>query len=265
MGLPIDILDDLIDGVFEGRYTLDDLPLPLYLHTANGLDQSVIQGFGAGATEVKEVEKAFYFKENVSRFSGAKTFQEVRTLSDLVFQEDGSKRPYKEFRKLALAVSDRFDGAYLDVELDEAFAQSQNARKWIKFEREQSIFPLLKYVTVGDLRVRPSHKKLDGIIAPVNDPIWRSIMPMNGRRCRCIVIQLTDGRKTSKKRLAEKTEALKKEFKKNPYFAYNAGLETWIFREDGKGKHNYFKVPAKYEAAQADNFDFPSMNDLNPY
>jgi len=45
-----------------------------------------------------------------------------------------------------------------------------------------------EYVTVGDDRVRPSHVPLDGMRAPVDDPIWRTHKPPNGYACRCSLI-----------------------------------------------------------------------------
>ncbi len=49
-----------------------------------------------------------------------------------------------------------------------------------------------KYVTVGDTRVRPEHRGLDGTILPKNHPLWNSIFPPNGYGCRCTVIEIFD-------------------------------------------------------------------------
>lgn len=49
-----------------------------------------------------------------------------------------------------------------------------------------------KYVTVGDVRVRPEHRGLDGTILPKNHPLWNTIFPPNGYGCRCTVIEIFD-------------------------------------------------------------------------
>ncbi|MGL4561946.1 MAG: phage minor head protein [Brevinema sp.] len=49
------------------------------------------------------------------------------------------------------------------------------------------IFPNWEYITIGDERVRSSHRALQGTIRTYNDPFWKSHYPPNGFRCRCIV------------------------------------------------------------------------------
>lgn len=47
-----------------------------------------------------------------------------------------------------------------------------------------------EYVTVGDDRVRPRHRALDGVKLKKNDPQWKKIWPPNGYSCRCDVIEI---------------------------------------------------------------------------
>lgn len=68
------------------------------------------------------------------------------------------------------------------------------------------------YNATLDKRTRPSHRKLDGLVLPVSDPIWKSIYPPNGFRCRCSVSLLRAkqvqqmGLKISAKGSAKKAE-----------------------------------------------------------
>ena len=48
----------------------------------------------------------------------------------------------------------------------------------------------LKYLTAGDDFVRPEHAKLHGFMAPKDDPIWDTIWPPNGFKCRCKVVRV---------------------------------------------------------------------------
>lgn len=43
----------------------------------------------------------------------------------------------------------------------------------------------LEYVTMEDTRVRPNHRKMHGVIRPVDDPVWKKWYPPNGYNCRC--------------------------------------------------------------------------------
>lgn len=47
-----------------------------------------------------------------------------------------------------------------------------------------------KYVTVGDARVRPEHRALEGVTLPKEDIFWEKHKPPNGWNCRCTAIPL---------------------------------------------------------------------------
>ena len=256
-------IERLITGVYAGEITPDNLPDQLYAFTLSQLDGSFFIGYGdIPRGEVKVIEKAVNYRQNISRFSGAKTFQEVSSLTKASFNEEGRKRAFAEYKKIALEIDETYNLHWLRTEQDTVFAQSQNARKWMNYENEADIFPILEYVTVGDERVRPSHVDLDGLKAAVDDPIWDRIMPQNGWRCRCTVIQHTPTQKTSKVEKEEKTRKIRSEFKKDAAFDYNPGKSDYIFKETGKGKHDYFKVPKEYSDDLKNNFGFPSANEI---
>jgi SPP1 gp7 family putative phage head morphogenesis protein len=50
----------------------------------------------------------------------------------------------------------------------------------------------LLYDAINDSRSRENHRLLDGFIAPIDDPAWRTIYPPNGHNCRCTAISLTE-------------------------------------------------------------------------
>ena len=59
-------------------------------------------------------------------------------------------------------------------------------------QRHRTSRPYLMYDAVNDSRTRPAHARMDGHIAPIDDPVWREWYPPNGYRCRCRVISLTE-------------------------------------------------------------------------
>jgi len=55
-----------------------------------------------------------------------------------------------------------------------------------------AVLPIWQYWTVGDDRVRPEHRVLDGFAAHADDPVWLKIYPPNGFNCRCSVIPILE-------------------------------------------------------------------------
>lgn len=258
MALPENLFNQLTEGVYEGFISLFELPLFLYSFTVEKFDNNMFSGFGEiGFDEIAVQQKAASFRQNLGRFSGAKTFQQVRDLTDSVFLPDGSKRPFSEFKLIARTIDENYNVNWLAAEQDSVVLQSINARKWLKFEEEKDLFPVLEYVTVGDDRVRPEHMKLNGLRLPVDHPLWNSIMPQNGWRCRCIVIQREDGFITPQSEVTSKIKPILEEFRNKAEFAYNPGKVGYIFKENGKGQHSYFKIPQAFEEAKINNFGFP--------
>jgi SPP1 gp7 family putative phage head morphogenesis protein len=56
----------------------------------------------------------------------------------------------------------------------------------------RDIFPYWKYLTVGDDHVRDSHRALEGITLPADDPFWHHHYPPWEYNCRCQVVPVTD-------------------------------------------------------------------------
>lgn len=214
------------EGIFEGFYTVKNLPQELfnfqYLNIMGGV------GWGYGLpTDFNEntfkFEKADKFKRNIEFFSGAKTKDEVNKLNDLVFK-NGKKRPFKEFLEEAQSINTNYNKTWLKTELNTAFLVAESAEKWEIIQEEKEIFPLLQYQTVGDDRVRPEHRQWDNIIRAVNDPFWDTRYPPNGFLCRCKVIQLRDGNITPLTGVPQNSDK---------YFNNNPGKSNVIFKKSG--------------------------------
>ena len=67
---------------------------------------------------------------------------------------------------------------------------SRAASQWARIQRYKGVRPFLRYVTVGDHKVRWQHREWHGVILPVDHPWWQQHFPPNGWNCRCTVQQL---------------------------------------------------------------------------
>lgn len=70
---------------------------------------------------------------------------------------------------------------------------SYAAGQWERIEQTKALLPYLQYMPSVAGEPRNQHKGYYGIVRPVDDPIWQSIMPPNGYGCLCWVKQLTKG------------------------------------------------------------------------
>ncbi len=68
-----------------------------------------------------------------------------------------------------------------------------NAGRWAKQKERTASFPYLMYNAVNDRRTRPTHRAMDGKVFPADHEFWNTWYPPNGFRCRCSVLQLTEG------------------------------------------------------------------------
>lgn len=69
---------------------------------------------------------------------------------------------------------------------------SYAAGRWARIQRTKAAFPYLEYRQVDRPSARDAHKPFDGLIRPVDDPIWEIIYPPNGWFCGCSVRQVND-------------------------------------------------------------------------
>jgi len=241
-------IEKILRGIWKGEISIFSLPKRIFEFTYSELIGVVDNGFGGGVGDFQEgsfkANKALAYQNNISVFSGAKTFQEVKDMSMFIFKNDGSKRPFKEFREFGQKINETYNVHWLKTEQDTAFGMAQSADKWIKIEDEQELLPYLKYVTAADERVRDEHAQWDGIVRPVNDSFWDTTMPVNGFNCRCTVTRLHEGKESSLKGVKRNDDKL---------FSVNAGKVDYIFNEN---KHPYFKVEKRFKPMLKNNFGF---------
>ncbi|WP_185962180.1 phage minor head protein [Palleronia caenipelagi] len=67
------------------------------------------------------------------------------------------------------------------------------AGRWARIDRTKRAFPYLGYRQIDRPTKREEHKRFDGLVRPVDDPVWAQIYPPNGWFCKCAVFQITQG------------------------------------------------------------------------
>lgn len=254
---PIKIFTDdeyekLIVAIAGGLVTVANLPEPMYLKIARKLTDGVFEGFGKDFEGIDinsdDYRMLFDLRRNVWVFSGAKTYQQVREVSELLTYPDKNEiLTFADFKKKAKNILVEYNENWLSAEYGSAISQSRSASQWMQFEKDADLYDKLEYHTVGDSRVRPTHAALDGIVRPVNDKFWDNYMPPNGWRCRCTVLQGDDEMKTTS------LKGFKQPDDVPDVFMMNAGKDRIVYSP----KHPYFKVEPKDKALARNNFNLP--------
>lgn len=219
-------LEALLQAIYDGRTSVNRPAHDLYLKTAKklleGLDLGVSGSISGQSASRRgyEIDASLRAKlaENVYLFSAAKTVSQVKDLEALLVKEDGQRRLFSEFERVAMPVVGDYNRSYLKAEYEATVASGRMAAYWGQIQEDADEFPNLRYNTVGDANVRPAHAALNGIVCAVDDPFWDVHFPPNGWGCRCTVDQVRGSVPlTAVSKIPEVSEReLPKVFRNNP-------------------------------------------------
>lgn len=249
----------LFEAIFLGVISLYNLPKGLYEQTAKVLLAGVYKGyvgtklsFGFGSPDYELLKE---LTDNIYMFSGAKTATQVMDIQSLMFDEDGNKLTLGEFKKVAKARFDVYNGkkgSYLETEYKTATGQAQNAIRWQKIERDKQTFPWLKYkAESGACKIC---SPFNNVTLPVGNPFWARFMPLNHFGCNCEVKQIDRFERpdiTPATKVNEITDNANKLMQ--PLFKSNPGIDKVIFNE----KHQYFEIGKQNPELAKRNFNLP--------
>lgn len=247
----------LAERVFEdGGIDPDNLPEDLYFAIAEYLKKGVYEGFGGTLADFdgKPARLLTELRENIYIFSAAKTYQQCRALTDALTNEEGVKRSFSEFYREALEIDSQYNKNWARTEFDTAFGQAQQSRQWVEIEANKDALPMLRYSAILDANTSDICRPLDGIIAPVNDPIWNTVAPLNHFNCRCTLEQLPDSYAPTN---GYEKKAKEVQDEMQPLFKMNCGKDGYVFKKD----HPYFEVAPKDRKLAANNFNLPIPNE----
>lgn len=184
------IIGRVMKQVYKRKVKTGNIDGELFRKTYEELNKKAAEGWGEDDyNDPEQAEEPQRIRDNLFKFSGAKTYQEIKEMNDALYDDKGKKLSYEDFREKVMAIHKDYNENYLRTEFETAETSGRRASEWQEFKENADIMPNLKYVTAGDERVRESHRILDGVVKPINDPFWLQNYPPNGYRCRCYVEQ----------------------------------------------------------------------------
>ena len=247
-------LNDYISDVFDGIHTGFEPSVDLFIATTDYLDDGLFEGFGQILFEIDpdtpDAEMLRELRDNVHVFSAFKSHHSAELLGEVIFDNEGIKRSFKDFRVDAMQMFNLTHDTHLKTEFVTSVSNGRSAAQWLDVIADADVFPFMKYSTIGDERVRPDHADFDGIVRPINDKFWKTHFPPNGFRCRCDASRMT-GDESGFKQTSKK--ALKAIPDPPALFKMNAGIDRVVFDP----KHPAFTVADRFKVVAKRNFDLP--------
>lgn len=235
-----DRIEEIIRKLFNREISAGDVDPDLWKLIEDELMKALEAGYtinpGRIVTGSPDANMLAALRKDVQIFSGFKTYQFLREATDLLTDPTtGSLRTFSDFRSEILKLNSEYNVNFLRAEYNHAVGAARMAGKWVEIVGDKEVYPLLEYITAGDSRVRQSHRKLDGVIKPMDDPFWDTYMPPNDWNCRCTVRKLMDGDVTITK--PDELPQLKDEFKFNP------GKQQVVFPKN----HPYYNADQNFK------------------
>jgi SPP1 gp7 family putative phage head morphogenesis protein len=247
------IIESILKGIHNGEFGSGHIHKKLFNRTLKLFKES-LKSYGEDQWTVDYATPDYNtitaLKNNLSAFSAAKTYSQIKAMNELLLDENGNMRSYQDFRDLALQVHKDYNRNWLNTEYNTAIGNAQMAARWNDIQANESATHITVY-TAGDERVRDEHVGYDGFTRPKSDPVWRSFWPPFDWACRCYAIEGID---------LDSSEIDPGMDKIPPLFRNNPGTSGVIF----KSQHPYFQdldgSVAELEAVK--NYGFKSMTQI---
>lgn len=187
------ILEKLVRQVWRNKAMPAEIDKALAQFFASEFWKAVEEGYGLQLADL-DFDTPNYamlrkLEFDVFQFSSAKSYQQLKAISQALLNEEGKLRSFAQFRIAAAEVNNAFVNQWLQAEYQYAVASAQSAAQWQRIQATKETLPLLRYRTAGDERVRLEHQELEDVVRPVDDGFWDLYYPPNGWGCRCDVFQ----------------------------------------------------------------------------
>jgi len=109
-------------------------------------------------------------------------------LNDRILSKGGT---FQDFKRQAMAKGWGLPRWRVELILRNHLQNAYQAGHWRAFDLAKKERPYLRYSAINDSRTRPSHRALNGVVRPVDDPFWTTHSPPLGHNCRCSLRSLT--------------------------------------------------------------------------
>ena len=152
----------------------------------NATNIVIQEGISAGVIEFEKPNKAFldHMAKTGQWFAARKTYRQQQELAALL-AIDGRKATWSQFRKASRTIVQSYNETWLKTEYDTAVRAARMGSRWKEFEASADLYPNLEYTASRSATPRDDHKKLYGVIRPLDDDFWVKHYPPSDYNCKC--------------------------------------------------------------------------------
>jgi SPP1 gp7 family putative phage head morphogenesis protein len=211
---------------------------PLLEETARSFEKAMHEGFSSINYQPDPVFTQ-KLTDDIWVFSGCKTYRQLKEVTALLVDENGKKKPFADFKADVQSIYKSYNENYLKAEYKNAVSTSRMAASWKKWEKDADAYNL-QYRTAGDSEVRESHKLLNRITLPMDDPFWNYYVTPLDWGCRCRIIRVLKERyevSNSKEAAILANDATRGQ----EMFKFNPGKQAVVFPP----AHPYYQLKEK--------------------
>lgn len=189
-----ELLLKVIQKVFKKELKAGDIDQSVFEEIAQMLWHDVQEGYGTKLIDTvldsTDYKMLTMLQENVYTFAIFKTHHNISAITELLIDsKTGKLRSESEFIKEARKLNETYYKHHLRTERNTVISSSQSASRWQQWQEEKDVLPNVKFQTAGDDRVRSSHRKLEGVVVSIDDPLLKVYNSPLDHGCRCEWIQ----------------------------------------------------------------------------
>lgn len=131
-------------------------------------------------------------RQYATTVSGLASLDQIKTVINLSNKAIESGSTFQEFQKAVKESGIELSSHHLDnifrTNIQNAYAHGI----WTQQQENKANRPYLKYSSLTDSRVRPSHLALNNIVRHIDDSFWDTHYVPNGFNCRCAIDAITE-------------------------------------------------------------------------
>ncbi len=225
------LADDLAKDIYDAQKMPGKLPAALIDGYAKKFLEALNKNFSTEANGVPDAEQQAVINDlrlNVYQFAAAKSYTQLKALTEAILDDAGKVRSWSEFKTAAYQINNEHVVTWLRAEYDNAVVASQMAGKWVTIQSTKKTLPLLKFIAVMDGHTTYTCRTLNGTVLPADHPFWQKYYLPNHWGERSDIIQLASGDITPESDIPSATL--------QPMFETNLAEKGMLFPP----KHPYF-------------------------